>query len=103
MQTQFILRMVLAVLAIEYANAETFSSRANYRQRLELTNESNSLSQKQISELIKDLGLDIDEESKIYIHEESNYIDFSCFNCIILNSPNHEIIENSFNEDFPGR
>lgn len=103
MQTQFILRMVLAVLIVKYSHAEALSYRANYRLRLEVTNDSNSFSQKQISDLIKDLGLDVDEESKIYIHEESNYIDFSCFNCIILNSPNHEIIENSFNEDFPGR
>lgn len=96
--------MVLAVLAIEYANAETVWTKGNYTFQLEVNNEEKiQTGLNNIHDIIKILGLKIDVGSKIYFHEESNVINLNCFDCYIRRVPSDEIIENSFNEDFPGR
>jgi hypothetical protein len=44
------------------------------------------------------MGIILDEESTITIHEEQNYIDLTCFNCIVRNVNSEEYIHGSFNE-----
>lgn len=101
MQTQFILRMVLAVLAIKYANAEIPTARGSYLLQLQAQNESQlHLSKEEINQLIDDLGITIDNDSKIYFHEENSFISIECFNCHIHNIQSNETFESSFNEGF---
>lgn len=43
-------------------------------------------------------GIIINEESKFTFHEEEKYIDFSCFNCVILDVNHDTFIEAARNE-----
>lgn len=89
MQTQFILRMVLAVLAIEYANAETIERWKDFELRINSKVQISYIeNQDEISDLLKKIGLIADDKSEVFFHHEEDYIDLSCFNCIIINSSN---------------
>lgn len=97
MQTQFILRMVLAVLAIEYANAETIDQRNDFHFRMEINESYPLMPEDSIHNILADLGLAVDDGSEVYIHEEESYIDFSCFNCITDRISSNEEIQHSHN------
>jgi len=87
MLAQFILRMALSLLIVKYANAETDQNRGDFNFQLKKDSKVyvNEISDHDILKIIQTLGLDVNEDSELYIHEEINYIDFSCFNCIIVN------------------
>jgi len=44
------------------------------------------------------IGIILDEESTITIHEEKNNIDLTCFNCIVRNINSEDEVRGSFNE-----
>ncbi|MEQ1723591.1 MAG: hypothetical protein ABL930_10475 [Pseudobdellovibrio sp.] len=50
---------------------------------------------------LKSKGVIADEKTEIQIHEEKNYIDLSCFNCIVVSIDARKKIENSVNKDLP--
>ena len=104
MQTQFILRMVLAVLTLKYSYIEARTQRGNFHHRYE-TNEQDSLTfnNENLFEILKKAGLTVDEDSEIIIHEEDNYVNLTCFDCIIINLPKDYMGASSFNEDRPGQ
>lgn len=98
MQTQFILRMVLAVLAIKYVNAETTVPRGDFEFRLTTEDQSFQLeSNYELSLILERLGIVLDEESEVFVHNEENFVNLDCFNCIISNIGHNEEVQHSFN------
>lgn len=99
MQAQFFLRMALIILIAKYANAETRQERRDLNFQIEIDNKvyENRISEYDILEIIKSLGINVDENSEIYVHEEDNYIDLGCFNCIINPISINEEIQHSHN------
>jgi len=97
MESQFFLRMIFSAVILNYAHAETMI-RDDFHFRLKIENTTiDNLREADVTELIKGLGLETDEESEIYIHEENNFIDLSCFSCITNNIPSNEEIQHSHN------
>lgn len=98
MQTQFIFRIVLAVLVIEYAHANAEYSRGDFTYRL-LNNANNntSIDSQGIETILKRAGLSLDESSQYFVHEEEGYINFDCFNCVLTDIDHNEDIQQSFN------
>lgn len=47
---------------------------------------------------LKSKGVIADEKSEIQVHEEKNFIDLSCFNCIVVSIDARKEIEGSKNE-----
>jgi hypothetical protein len=45
------------------------------------------------------IGIILDEESTITIHEEQNHIDLTCFNCIVRNINSENLVHGSRNEE----
>lgn len=84
MQTQFILRMVLAVLALKYADVFANTKRGHFQIDIpNLNQEELTVSGHDISFILEQMGITTDLESEVQIHHEKNHINLSCFNCII--------------------
>lgn len=56
------------------------------------------ISKESIENSLTQMGITFDEHSTINIHEEENYIDLICFNCIIRSVDNKTFLHGSFNE-----
>lgn len=100
MVTEHILRFVLIILAIKSLSANA-KIKADYSFRL--FNESDTfLFDPHIEIFLKENGIHLDEESEVIIHEEDNYINLNCFNCIINILPPDHMGASSYNEYRPG-
>lgn len=55
-------------------------------------------SDEDIKSNLNQMGIIFDEHSTINIHEEKNYIDLTCFNCIVRSVDSNSYISGSINE-----
>lgn len=98
MQTQFILRLALALLVIEYVYADSADLRGDFELKLLPQNQELLLDDSnELSLILKKWGIILDEESEVFIHHEESFINLDCFNCIISNLDHNEEVQHSFN------
>jgi len=57
----------------------------------------NSDTNKVFAELIKAYGVKFNDKPNFKIHEESSYIDFTCFDCVIRDHHDEVLIEQPIN------
>lgn len=99
MQSQFFFRMIFSALVLNYAHADIEQIREDITYRFNINEENSELIDNiHLITFLRENGIIADSESEISVHNEDNYINLSCFDCIIINKPSEEQIPNSFNE-----
>ena len=97
MQSQLILRSILLTMVLHFSYAQSSGVRHNVKVRYYFKQDT-VFNEVKLNDLIEIYGIIIDEEANLYIHEEENFIDLSCFNCVLNNIHPDEQVPNSFNE-----
>ena len=78
--------------------AETAMATETTRQTIQLSFLKDT-TEENISANLDKIGIILDEESTITIHEEKNNIDLTCFNCIVRNVNSEDYVHGSRNEE----
>lgn len=56
------------------------------------------MKKRDILKILKSQGITTDEKSKIYIHEEENTINLTCFKCLVRILPEDQLSSSAYNE-----